>query len=1029
MSGNWLDVSSTSGNRFLSTYVKGFVDVSGGNVLLRAGPTNNNHLILQGGDISLNGRLNVATGTSVSVYKDFNGKVPPTNVYPSSGITPNTTAATSNTWVNSGVTWTASANTSGTFTTYNPFNNQTTDTSGGAGWATGNYYATTGGYFGSTTTSVNKNSTITSVSGDWLQIQSNIPLIMSSYTLTTAGYTGYSLMGRVPGAYTIAGSNDGNTWTALQDVSFTSLPSGFNLTTATSSPTTMQTTSSFLVSAATGNQNNANITTYTTQSNSYYYIRIIVIRTLGGSFSLPNAGNNVQFLWAPIFSPATQTGPSRALIYMDASNINQVDVSGSLGLINSNASSMTVTPTTGSFISYTWNNNNVTWFASSSSVYTAGTVSNVSYLAFDTNYYSTFASAAGTYTSGTGAYAGSISTPVSGQSAQTGEWLQLQSSIPLIMKSYQFVTGNVQGQLPKTYWIVGSNDGSTWYPIQSASAAAATTTATNTLVPGVITVNSTSTQTFGSTTISTTAYGTTTNSYTYFRLIGNTVTIGGTVMEIGGWFINFSPTTSSVSLALDNATPNQVNLGGSLSIGGALMSSSLQSSLTVNNMLGNQYTLDVNGAARAANLTKNISYIMSPGTGSIQWYLLGTYDSTTAPNTGASFILEVIGGGGYDNNSTNGSQSGGKATIYGRSLNNSNTTSSANVDITFKSEGGSPHVLSVVGVQVNAGTGTIARNQYYIYAQLAAYNQSVLNVETTTYSSFFTVNPTLNVSVTAPSTTNSLTVRVGTLISTTSGGYVGIGTTAPVYPLQVATTTTAQSNLSYYWISSSGTTGSGSVNTGTNIYASCHLAGRLLATEINLYSDSRIKTDIRDIDDNEALSILRLLKPKQFRYVDTVKNVNTPVYGFIAQEVKEVLDYSVGIHTDYIPNIYSKATITNGNTLQLDTKTTDSFIFDSSNNPIKIKLYNSTNNEITTTISNIIDDRTFEISDSQSVDNIFVYGQEVNDFHMLEKNAIFTITTSAVQQIDRELQEAKQTIQTLEARLAAMDARLSAAGF
>jgi len=66
MSGNWLDVSSTSGNRFLSTYVKGFVDVSGGNVLLRAGPTNNNHLILQGGDISLNGRLFVTKDASLN---------------------------------------------------------------------------------------------------------------------------------------------------------------------------------------------------------------------------------------------------------------------------------------------------------------------------------------------------------------------------------------------------------------------------------------------------------------------------------------------------------------------------------------------------------------------------------------------------------------------------------------------------------------------------------------------------------------------------------------------------------------------------------------------------------------------------------------------------------------------------------------------------------------------------------------------------------------------------------------------------
>jgi len=60
MSGNWLDLSSTS-NRFVQTYIKGFVDISGGNLLLR-----NNNLILNAGDISLNGRLSIGSDTSLN---------------------------------------------------------------------------------------------------------------------------------------------------------------------------------------------------------------------------------------------------------------------------------------------------------------------------------------------------------------------------------------------------------------------------------------------------------------------------------------------------------------------------------------------------------------------------------------------------------------------------------------------------------------------------------------------------------------------------------------------------------------------------------------------------------------------------------------------------------------------------------------------------------------------------------------------------------------------------------------------------
>jgi len=49
--------------------------LAGGNVLLRAGPTNNNHLILQGGDISLNGRLFVTKDASLNGNVSLGGNL------------------------------------------------------------------------------------------------------------------------------------------------------------------------------------------------------------------------------------------------------------------------------------------------------------------------------------------------------------------------------------------------------------------------------------------------------------------------------------------------------------------------------------------------------------------------------------------------------------------------------------------------------------------------------------------------------------------------------------------------------------------------------------------------------------------------------------------------------------------------------------------------------------------------------------------------------------------------------------------
>jgi hypothetical protein len=66
-------------------------------------------------------------------------------------------------------------------------------------------------------------------------------------------------------------------------------------------------------------------------------------------------------------------------------------------------------------------------------------------------------------------------------------------------------------------------------------------------------------------------------------------------------------------------------------------------------------------------------------------------------------------------------------------------------------------------------------------------------------------------------------------------------------------------------------------------------------------------------------------------------------------------------------------------------------------------------------------------------DKIFVYGQEVNDFHNLNKDAIWTVATAALQEVDRQLQAEKQktadltsVVSDLQSTLALALARLDA---
>ena len=54
----------------------------------------------------------------------------------------------------------------------------------------------------------------------------------------------------------------------------------------------------------------------------------------------------------------------------------------------------------------------------------------------------------------------------------------------------------------------------------------------------------------------------------------------------------------------------------------------------------------------------------------------------------------------------------------------------------------------------------------------------------------------------------------------------------------------------------------------------------------------------------EALKTIMLIKPKTYNYIDYITRGSNLVYGFIAQQIKNILPNVVKIIKDYIPNIY-----------------------------------------------------------------------------------------------------------------------------
>lgn len=259
-------------------------------------------------------------------------------------------------------------------------------------------------------------------------------------------------------------------------------------------------------------------------------------------------------------------------------------------------------------------------------------------------------------------------------------------------------------------------------------------------------------------------------------------------------------------------------------------------------------------------------------------------------------------------------------------------------------------------------------------------------------------------------------------------GNVGIGQPTPLCKLHVSGGSSVSRSYGVY-LDSSNIQGGGAASYVIGLLSDNSTASPAFHT----FSDRRIKKNIIELQDNEALLKFRQLKPCKYNYIDVVERGSEEVYGFIAQEVKDSLPYASNVlqFNKIIPNIY-KLALYNDDVITFDTEHN----LDSDGN---IKLILSTDKEITCPYT-VVDTLTINIDTSnlsndeqpsndlvQDDDgndlahNIFVYGTEVDDFHTLNKDAIWTTAAAALQEVDRIQQAHAIEIADLSARLLALE--------
>ena len=265
-------------------------------------------------------------------------------------------------------------------------------------------------------------------------------------------------------------------------------------------------------------------------------------------------------------------------------------------------------------------------------------------------------------------------------------------------------------------------------------------------------------------------------------------------------------------------------------------------------------------------------------------------------------------------------------------------------------------------------------------------------------------------------------------------GHLGLGTTSPKDYAKFAV-------RGHRWVNRGGDTWGGTFHGGygypggnsTNQNYSGYFQQAIYCNQVHTASDGRIKKNIVELNDDDALQKLRLLKPKSYNYINEYQRGSETVFGFIAQEVSEVFPESVNIIKEHIPNIYEVGEVLQDNSgaltiIQFSNFNTNNILRDSSNNIYSnLEIVGEDDKSCEVEIINIIDDSKIQINTDLSNnclitdDNkklVFVNGQRVDDFNNLNKSAIWTVTTAALQEVDRQLQAEKTKVSTLEAQVA-----------
>jgi hypothetical protein len=281
-------------------------------------------------------------------------------------------------------------------------------------------------------------------------------------------------------------------------------------------------------------------------------------------------------------------------------------------------------------------------------------------------------------------------------------------------------------------------------------------------------------------------------------------------------------------------------------------------------------------------------------------------------------------------------------------------------------------------------------------------------------------------------------------------GYVGIGTDAAETPLHVVGSQPINGNaIAFMTKGSSSITAAeyfGQIYENATIYAngSIWAGGIIGCVAVNSFtyqsvSDQRIKKDIQPVHD--VFDLIQKIEVVSYKHIDQRRK--TVKYGVVAQQLQPFFPEVISTSKNWVtvPFVFATSHTRHENqvTIVVDTSSPELRI------GRKIRLYIQYDNNDTEYDTEIINLTTSSITckvwDSyHDIDGVFVYGIEVNDFLVVDKNQLSLLSLAGVQELHKTVSVHESTIASLQSqnalllsqytslqeRMDALEARLNA---